>query len=59
VTLGELKGDLRVIKSGIAADDRVIVNGLMRAHVGQKVRPQDEHDGVAPAAEASVPQVKN
>ncbi|HEY4922160.1 MAG TPA: efflux RND transporter periplasmic adaptor subunit [Xanthobacteraceae bacterium] len=59
VTLGELKGDLRVIKSGIAADDRVIVNGLMRAHVGQKVRPQDEHDGVAPPAEASVPQVKN
>jgi len=59
VTLGELKGDLRVIKSGIAADDRVIVNGLMRAHVGQKARPQDEHDGVAPAAEASVPQMKN
>jgi multidrug efflux system membrane fusion protein len=59
VTLGELKGDLRVVKSGIAADDRVIVNGLMRAHVGQKVRPEVEHDGVAPAAEASVPQVKN
>jgi RND family efflux transporter MFP subunit len=59
VTLGELKGDLRVVKSGIAADDRVIVNGLMRARVGQKVRPEVEHDGVAPAAEASVPQVKN
>jgi len=59
VTLGELNGGLRVIKTGIAADDRIIVNGLMRAHVGQKVRPQEGHDGVRPAAEAGGPQVKN
>jgi RND family efflux transporter MFP subunit len=63
VTLGELSGDLRVIKSGIAADDRVIVDGLMRARVGQKVRPQEQrHDGavsVAPAAAPGGPQVKN
>ena len=61
VTLGELNGDLRVIKSGIAAEDRVIVNGLMRARVGQKVNPQAQHDGAAPAAaaEAAAPQVKN
>jgi len=59
VTLGELNGDLRVIKSGIAADDRVIVNGLMRARVGQKVRPEGQHDGVRPADEAAMPQVKN
>ena len=33
---------LRVIKDGIAADDRVIVNGLMRARPGQKVTPQEQ-----------------
>ena len=31
VTLGEVVDDLRVIKSGLSATDRVIVNGLMRA----------------------------
>ncbi|HLH89425.1 MAG TPA: efflux RND transporter periplasmic adaptor subunit [Xanthobacteraceae bacterium] len=63
VTLGELSGDLRVIKSGIDADDHVIVDGLMRARVGQKVRPQEQQrDGAvsaAPAAPAAGPQVKN
>ena len=63
VTLGELSDDLRVIKSGVAADDRVIVDGLMRARVGQKVRPQEQRrDGAvsaAPTAAASAPQVKN
>jgi RND family efflux transporter MFP subunit len=59
VTLGELNGGLRIIKTGITADDKIIVNGLMRAHVGQKVRPQEDHDGARPAGEASGPQVKN
>jgi RND family efflux transporter MFP subunit len=63
VTLGELNGDLRIIKSGIAADDHVIVDGLMRARVGQKVKPQEkppeQRDGAAAAVEAAAPQVKN
>src|SRR5436309_2423651 len=42
VTLGQLVGDLRVIKDGVTADDRVIVNGLMRARPGQNVTPQDQ-----------------
>ena len=42
VTLGQLVGNLRVIKDGIAPDDRVIVNGLMRARAGTKVAPQEE-----------------
>jgi RND family efflux transporter MFP subunit len=42
VTLGQLVGNLRIIKEGIAADDRVIVNGLMRARPGTKVAPQEE-----------------
>jgi RND family efflux transporter MFP subunit len=37
---------LRVIKDGLAAADRVIVNGLLRARLGQKVTPQEQ--GAAP-----------
>jgi RND family efflux transporter MFP subunit len=42
VTLGQLVGNLRVIKDGIGPDDRVIVNGLMRARPGAKVTPQEQ-----------------
>ena len=54
VTLGQLVGELRVIKEGIAADDRVIVNGLMRARPGQKVTPQEQA-----APPAAGPQAKS
>ncbi len=48
VTLGALTEDgLRIIKDGIAAEDRVIVNGLMRVRPKQKVTPQEQG---APAA---------
>jgi multidrug efflux system membrane fusion protein len=47
VTLGQIDGGLRVVKDGLAAADRVIVNGLMRARPGQKVTPQQE--GASPA----------
>lgn len=46
VTLGQLVGNLRVIKDGIGPDDRVVVNGLMRARPGAKVTPQEQ--GAAP-----------
>lgn len=51
VTLGQITNDnLRVIKSGIGIDDRIIVNGLMRARPGQAVTPQEEgKPGAAPA----------
>src|SRR5215472_8393061 len=42
VTLGQSFNNLRVIKSGLQDDDRVIVNGLMRARPNQKVNPQNE-----------------
>ena len=42
VTLGTLQGSMRVIKSGLDSDDRVIVNGLMRARQGVKVTPQEQ-----------------
>jgi RND family efflux transporter MFP subunit len=46
VTLGPMQGDRRVIKEGLAADDRVIVNGIVRARPGIKVTPVAE--GAAP-----------
>jgi RND family efflux transporter MFP subunit len=48
VTLGQLVGNMRVIKDGIAADDRVIVNGLMRARAGAKVTPQEQGTAASP-----------
>jgi RND family efflux transporter MFP subunit len=41
VALGQAADDLRVIKDGLSADDRVVVNGLMRVRPGQKVSPGD------------------
>lgn len=40
VTLGPLVGDLRVIASGLSADDLVVTKGLMRVRPGAKVNPQ-------------------
>jgi RND family efflux transporter MFP subunit len=41
VELGSLADDnLRIIKNGITPDDRVIINGLLRARPGQKVTPE-------------------
>jgi RND family efflux transporter MFP subunit len=48
VTLGQVTSDgLRVIKDGIAPDDRVVISGLMQARAGMKVRPQEQ--GATPA----------
>ncbi|MCP3461714.1 efflux RND transporter periplasmic adaptor subunit [Bradyrhizobium sp. CCGUVB23] len=46
VTLGPLDEGLRVIREGLKADDRVIVDGIQRARVGAKVSP---HQAQAPA----------
>jgi hypothetical protein len=40
VQLGEALNGLRVITSGITADDRIIVGDLWRVSAGQKVSPQ-------------------
>jgi RND family efflux transporter MFP subunit len=43
VTLGDLAGGgLRVVKDGLAPDDRVVTNGIARVRPGQKVAPQEE-----------------
>jgi RND family efflux transporter MFP subunit len=41
VQLGALFGRLRSIVSGISADDRIVVNGQMRARPGLEVKPVD------------------
>ncbi|MGY4340966.1 efflux RND transporter periplasmic adaptor subunit [Bradyrhizobium sp. LM2.9] len=40
VVLGPLDDGLRVIREGLNAEDRVIVNGIQRARVGAKVTPK-------------------
>jgi RND family efflux transporter MFP subunit len=56
VTLGQLDDGLRVIKDGLAASDRVIVNGLMRARPGAKVTAQEQ--GAPAAASKQADQAK-
>src|SRR5262245_51956645 len=53
VTLGELVDGQRVIKEGLVADDRVIVNGLMRARPGIKVTAQEQGPPPATASQAT------
>jgi RND family efflux transporter MFP subunit len=41
VEIGQTVGDLRVISSGIGAEDRVVVNGLQKAIPGAKIVPEN------------------
>jgi RND family efflux transporter MFP subunit len=52
VTPGALDGGLRVIREGLTASDRVIVQGLMRARNGVKVTAQEKS---TPAASSAPP----
>jgi RND family efflux transporter MFP subunit len=50
VQTGPLEGELRVIESGLKAEDRVVVAGLLRAIPGQKVDPQLQKIEAPPAS---------
>lgn len=50
VETGQLEGGLRVVTSGLAADDWVVVGGIARAIPGSKVDPQ-KSDQTAAAAD--------
>jgi RND family efflux transporter MFP subunit len=52
VTIGPRVGDLRVIESGLKADDRVVVAGILRAVPGQKVDPQLQTVAATPGSAA-------
>lgn len=41
VELGPIVDGLRVIRSGLAPTDRIIIDGLQRARPGQKVKPEE------------------
>ncbi|AMN45330.1 efflux RND transporter periplasmic adaptor subunit [Rhodoplanes sp. Z2-YC6860] len=41
VTIGPLVRGLRVIRTGLDANDRVVIEGLPRARPGQKVKPEE------------------
>jgi membrane fusion protein (multidrug efflux system) len=45
VTLGERDGDLVVVREGVKADERVIVEGMMKARPGQPVAPTEAKPG--------------
>jgi len=49
VVPGQLSGNMRVIESGLKLEDRVIVDGLMRAIPGQKVDPKLQAAATAPS----------
>ncbi|ARP98338.1 efflux RND transporter periplasmic adaptor subunit [Pseudorhodoplanes sinuspersici] len=49
VELGQHSGAMRVILSGLNPDDRVVVDGLMRAIPGQKVDPKLQVAAAAPS----------
>ena len=48
IEAGRHVGELRVIEKGLKPDDRVVVDGIMRAIPGQKVDPQDCRPLAAP-----------
>jgi RND family efflux transporter MFP subunit len=51
VELGPIVDGLRVIRSGLAPTDRIVIEGLPRARPGQKVKPEDGK--IEPMASAS------
>jgi membrane fusion protein, multidrug efflux system len=60
VTLGDVRDGLRVIRSGLDPNDRVITIGLMKARAGGKVTPKEQGAPTQAAApQASSPQASS
>jgi len=55
---GQVDDGMRVIKEGLNASDRVIVNGLMRVRPGVKVVAEEKGAPAAPSARKEADQVK-
>jgi RND family efflux transporter MFP subunit len=58
VVPGKIDDDLRIIKEGLTAGDRVIVNGLMRARPGIKVTVEEKGTPAASSAPKDAAQAK-
>jgi membrane fusion protein, multidrug efflux system len=54
VELGPIVDGLRVIRSGLAATDRIVIDGLPRARPGQKVKPEEGKITAAAGSAATV-----
>ena len=52
VETGGLYNGLRIVQSGLAADDRVVIDGLVRVRPGAKVAPVDGSITPDPAGSA-------
>jgi RND family efflux transporter MFP subunit len=53
IELGPIVDGLRVVRSGLAPTDRIVIDGLQRARPGQKVKPEDgKIEPVVPVAAA-------
>ena len=52
VKVGSLQNGMRVIESGIQAEDKIIVNGLLRVDPGITVNPHTEDKGIVAASPA-------
>lgn len=50
VKVGSAEGTMRVIDEGLKGDERIIVNGLLRAIPGREVNPQVAEAGTPPTA---------
>ena len=61
VVLGPIHNNLRIVRSGITADDWVVTRGLQRARPGQPVSPKREAIALtsAPAASPAGPPARN
>jgi membrane fusion protein, multidrug efflux system len=55
IKLGQIDQDLRVIRGGLDADDRVIVSGLTLMRPGLKVTPQEQGPSPTPTASGNSP----
>lgn len=53
VRTGDLRGGLRVIRTGLASGDRVIIDGIVRAVPGGKVAPQEGTISYSTASDGS------
>ncbi|HVH82421.1 MAG TPA: efflux transporter periplasmic adaptor subunit, partial [Stellaceae bacterium] len=41
VAIGDIRGGLRVVRSGLGANDKVIIEGMPYAALGSRVAPQE------------------
>ena len=57
VTLGPIIGGMRVVRTGLAADDWVVIKGQQRARPGQKVNPKREPLQVSNASTDATPAI--